>query len=291
MDRDMDEVSALLSRGYEAFDAEDWALAGDLLAQAAPRLPHDERGNATWFDAALAYKFARDWPRAYTVGKQAAALVERGREEPAFWNLAIAATALRDWDTARDSWAGYGIPIPPGDGEIIADFGVTCVRITTELGKEVVWARRLCPTRARVASVPFHPGRRFGEVILHDGAPTGEREVSGGTVPVFDEISVFAESPLPTLSVTVDAAAPADLDALADLFWAEDLGVEPLGSGVNLCACCSEGTVRSPGAALSGRQTVLLGAPDAKAREILDRWVAAAATERSWENLHLASRP
>jgi hypothetical protein len=48
--------------------------------------------------------------------KQAAARAARGVQDPTFWNLGIAATVLRDWATARDSWSGYGIDLPAGDG-------------------------------------------------------------------------------------------------------------------------------------------------------------------------------
>ena len=38
-----------------------------------------------------------------------------------------------------------------------------------------MWVRRLCPTRARVVSVPFDPIRGYGEIVVHDGEPKGDR--------------------------------------------------------------------------------------------------------------------
>ncbi|GAA2466379.1 hypothetical protein [Winogradskya humida] len=70
-------VKETMGRAYTAFEAEDWPLAGELLATAAPSLT-GETAAATWFDAALAYKFARDWPRAYEMGKIAVTHVRRG---------------------------------------------------------------------------------------------------------------------------------------------------------------------------------------------------------------------
>src|SRR5690242_7952776 len=248
---------ALVKQAYQAFEAEDWDQAADLLEKAARADPDGPGSAALWFDAALAHKFRRDWPQAYALGQEAAARAPREQEDPAFWNLGIAATILREWATARDAWAGYGVSLPPGDGEIDDDFGLTAVRIGTPGGgQEVVWAQRICPARARVLSVPFDPARRFGEVVVHDGAPNGERVVDGRRYPVFDELARFAESDLATLSVTVTAPAPDDVEALLTAFQEHDLGAEVLGSGEQLCKCCSEGSRTLSRAVAAGRQTV-----------------------------------
>lgn len=281
------EVGNLVRDGYAAWEAEDWPAAGRLLEQAAPGETDRRKQAVLWFDAALAFKFARDWPKAYELGKHAAALVPRDEQDPAYWNLGIAATVLKDWPTARDAWAGYGVQLPPGEGEILANLGPTCVRIQTDEGEEVVWARRLCPTRAKVISVPFHPSRRYGEVVLHDGAPNGERVFQEARYPVFDEIMLFAPSDTPTLSVLVTAADVADTEALADLFAERDFGSEVMSSRSMLCKCCSEGTVTQQRTFEAGSQQVLLGAPEDAARGLLDVWQAAGPDARSWSNLHV----
>lgn len=281
------DVTRLTRDGYAAWDAEDWPTAGRLLQQAAAGSKDGRNTAVLWFDAALAFKFARDWPRAYELGKRAAAMVPRGKQEPAFWNLGIAATVLKQWDDARDAWAGYGVALPPGEGEILEDLGPTCVRIETEGGQEVVWAQRVCPTRARVISMPFHPSRRFGEVVLHDGVPNGERLVGGARFPVFDEIMLFTLSDIPTLSVLITAGEVADTEALAELFSERDFGAEVMSSRVNLCKCCSEGTVTQERTVEAGSQQVLLGAPEDAARGLLDLWKAGQPDARSWSNLHL----
>ncbi|WP_155372440.1 tetratricopeptide repeat protein [Catellatospora vulcania] len=274
---------------YTAFEAEDWPLAGQRLAGAAALLPTGKVQQATWFDAALAYKFARDWPRAFEHGRTAASLVRRGKQEPAFWNLGIAATMLREWDTARDAWAGYGLRLPPGTGEIDEDLGPTCVRIETEGGQEVVWAVRVCPTRARIVNVPFHPSRRFGEVVLHDGVPNGERVYGDLTVPVFDEIALFTPSDLATLTVDAEASEQADVEALAELFAQEKYGMELPSTRRDMCACCSASTVRQERVVPVGSQQILLAAPLDHARELLDRWQAERPAARAWANLHPAA--
>lgn len=283
-------VGGLVEAGYAAWEAEDWPTAGRLLAQAAEEADQHRQAEL-WFDAALACKFARDWPKAHEFGRHAVALASRGEQDPAFWNLGIAATALRDWPTARDAWAGYGVELPPGEGEIVEDLGPTCVRIETGGGQEVVWARRLCPTRARVISVPFHASRRFGEIVLHDGVPNGERVVQGTRFPVFDEIMLFTVSDMPTLSARVTSGEVADTEALADLFADQEFGAEVMSSRSVLCKCCSEGTVTQEPTVEAGSQWVLLGAPEDAARGLLEAWRSAAPHARSWSGLHVVEVP
>lgn len=265
----------------DAWNAQAWARSAALYEQLAIQAPDDPRIGDWWYDAALAQKFLRNWAEAYRLGLHAAANATRGTQDPAFWNLGIAATILREWATARDAWEGYGITLPPGDGPIEGNFGRACVRLN---GAEVVWVQRLCPTRARVINVPFDTSRRYGEIVVHDGEPKGDRVVGDETYRVFDELTLFEASDLPTLSVTVTAAEPADLDALGDLLDAQGLGFEPLGNGQVLCQCCSEGSVEH---SRGGEQRCLIAAPPDQARQILDAWQAP--TTRTWSNLHTAT--
>jgi len=274
-------------RAREAWVAEDWRQSAALYEQAALEAPADPRIGDWWYDAALAHKFLRDWPQAYRLGVKAAAHAPRGQQDPAFWNLGIAATILRDWTTARDAWDGYGVSLAPGDGPIDGKFGQACVRLSTAEGHEVVWVQRLCPTRARVVSVPFAVSRRFGEIVVHDGEPKGDRVVDGRTYRVFDELMVFEPSAMPTLAVTVTAAQPADLDALADALSDSGFGFEPLANGQRLCRCCSEGRVDQQHLVLSGEQRCLIAAPADEARTILDNWRAQGT--REWRDLHPAA--
>jgi hypothetical protein len=280
-------VEEHVEQAAAAWEAREWAQAATLYERLATRAPDDPRAGEWWYDAALAQKFLRNWPEAYRLGIQAAAKAPRGEQDPAFWNLGIAATILRDWTTARDAWEGFGISLPPGDGPIEGDFGRACVRLTGPAGSEVVWVHRLCPTRARVINVPFDVTRRYGEVVVHDGEPKGDRVVDDQTYRVFDELVRFEESDLRTLSVTVTAAEPADLEALGQAFDAGGFGFEPLRSGQILCACCSEGTVTPPVISLSGEQHCLIAAPPERAREILAAWQTP--TTRAWRDLHAAT--
>ncbi|MYW64517.1 tetratricopeptide repeat protein [Streptomyces sp. SID8379] len=294
---DKAEARGLIDQAYEAWDKEEWARAAELYERVLAHFPDEEPSAAWWYDAALAHKFLRDWDKAYALGKEAAARAERGTNDPAFWNLGIAATILRDWATARDAWDGFGIALNPGEGPIEQDLGPVAVRLDTDGQQEVVWGRRLCPTRARVLNVPVTGGRRFGEIVVHDGAPNGERVSGGNTYPVFDELLLFEPSDLPTWQATVSVAQEADLEALLELFTEHDFGAEPASAVRMLCACCSEGTVETAesvesgegngGTLHAGAQTVSFAAPEAETRRLLDDW-AATGPGREWSGLEAA---
>lgn len=281
------EAKQLIEQAYQAWDAEEWLRAAELFEEVLVHFPDEKPSAVWWYDAALAYKFLRNWQKAYELGREAAARAPRDEGDPAYWNLGIAATIQREWATARDAWAGFGIELPDGEGEIDAPFGNACVRLDTGGQQEVVWVQRLCPTRGRVVNVPVTGGRRYGEIVVHDGVPNGERIVDGTTYPVFDELLLFEPSELPTLEVTVNAGERADLEALLVLFAEHGYGAEPASSVRMLCACCSEGTHEQERTADAGAQQVSLGAPAAEARLLLERWAGETVIGRSWSGLGL----
>ena len=273
----------LYKRAQQAWETEDWPVAAELWERLARRYPDIPAAEAWWYNAALAQKFLRNWAKAYELGREAAARAERGTEDPAFWNLGIAATIMEDWATARDAWRGYGLSIPDGAGEIELDWGITPIRLITG-GGEVVWAVRLCPARARVLSVPTpESGRRFGEVVVHDGAPNGERTVNGQVYSVFDELLLWRASDLPTSTVEVVAATPEDVRALAELFDQHGYGAEPASAVRLICACCSAGSVsQNPDHETAGGQRVYVAAPADRIPALMDAWCAAAPDRRRW---------
>ncbi|MDX2598975.1 tetratricopeptide repeat protein [Streptomyces caniscabiei] len=282
------EAKGLIQQAYEAWDAEEWQRAADLYEQVLAHFPDEGPSAEWWYDAALGHKFLRNWDKAYELGVQAAARAPRGEGDPAFWNLGIAATIRRDWAVARDAWAGFGLDVPAGEGAIEGRFGHACVRLDTDGEREVVWIERLCPTRGRVVNVPVTGGRRYGEIVLHDGQPNGERVVDGTTFPVFDELLLFEASDLPTLRVTVAVGESADLEALVALFADHDFGAETADSLTVHCACCSEGTIHKEHTQTrTGAQCLRLAAPEEDARRLLDLWAGEKAIGRSWSGLEI----
>jgi hypothetical protein len=278
---------SVFERAYQAWDAQDWPVAATLLEEAA-RAADGVEAYRLWFDAALAHKFLRDWPRAFELGRTAAGLAQRGVQDPAFWNLGIAATALHEWETARDAWLGYGIELKSTEGEVLENFGMTPVRLDPEGRSEVVWAQRICPTRAVVRSIPVRAHRTFGDVILHDGAPNGSRTVNGRSFSVFDEIAVWKPSGIPTWTVRIEADAAGTQDLL-ELFARTELGAEPASSLQPICKCCSSGDVEQhePHAEAADGQEFWLAAPQEATFSLLHLWQSGDTDRRGYRDVTL----
>jgi hypothetical protein len=200
----------------------------------------DSSWSVPWYNLGLLAKERHDWNASRRNNQEA---VRRDpTDEAAWWNLGIAATALSDWVEARRAWSGYGIEIPAGAGEIIADFGSTPIRINAQADGEVVWSRRIDPARAFISSVPLpESGHRHGDLILHDGAPNGYRMLHGREVAVFDEIEILTPSRLGTFETTVFVESVEDLAALERIFGTAGGGAEDWSSIRNICKQCSEG--------------------------------------------------
>jgi hypothetical protein len=305
-----------------SIDAEDpagrAAALERLVAEVVRRHPDD---SAFWYDRGMYAKWRRDWPASVEYNRRALDLLPAGerREEAAAWNLGIAATAVRDWATAREAWTAYGIEHPelsaaPDPGAPIdGDFGPAPVRLNADprfVGHEplvldgrtwqaeVVWGVRLCPARIRVLNVPTpESGHRFGDVVLHDGDPVGTRRLGDRELSVFNEIELWERSPVPTLTAAVHAPDAADVQELAELFDAGGRAAEDWTANVRmLCRECSEGSPdhdhhhhSHDDAVWSHERTLGIAADLDMARSVLDDWAGVGAG-RSWGGLDVALR-
>ncbi|HEY0394585.1 MAG TPA: hypothetical protein VGD01_08815 [Candidatus Elarobacter sp.] len=263
------------------------------MAEVLARVVVAEPENAVaWYELGLAHKYLGDWRQSADANLRALAIVSEPGD-PAWWNLGIAATALRDWALARKAWRGYGIDDPGlGDGTspIELAWNISPVRIRSDDGEsvEVVWGRRLCPARIRIESIPYPAsGHRWGDVVLHDGAPNGERRVGETTFPVFDELERWSPSEIPTLQVSVRCATEDDALALVDLFRAASFDAEDWSTNVRqLCKACSAGRPEPHEHAFpTGGEHRLFGiaAPVGLASRTLRSWRDAAPATRDFE--------
>ena len=158
-------------------------------------------------------------------------------------------------------------------------------------GAEVVWCRRICPARAVIQNVPLPESRhRWGDVVLHDGEPVGERELRPGVLrAVFNEIERLEPSPTPTLSVQVTCPAPDDSADLHRAFDHAGLVAEEWSSSYRvLCRACSEGRPEADhdhtAAEWSVERTFGVAGELVAAADVLRRW-AARGGGRSWADL------
>ena len=201
----------------------------------------DPEKSESYYNIGLIYKYRKDWPKSFEYNRRANALDPE--DEAARWNLAIAATALRDWTTAREAWKDQGITLQ-GEGQINDNFGQTPVRLNPDGDNaEVVWARRLDPVRARIENIPMpSSGYRCGDIVLHDGAAVGYRMLGERECAVFNVLELFEPSRLATFELLVDLTTRDDTEHLLKSFRTAELDVEDWTASFRvLCRQCSEG--------------------------------------------------
>ena len=232
----MPTVDELLDEAQNT-DDEDLALSKYLAA-----LELDFNDSRIHYNIGLIHKYRGQWRDSFRYNKRALELDED--HEATRWNLGIAATALRDWKTARDMWTRCGITIEGKEGPIEGNYSSTPVRIDPDGEAEVVWARRICPVRARIQNIPFpESGVAHGDVVLHDGAPVGHRlDQNGREKPVFNMLEMFETGEYSTYVVNALAANEQVITQLEKLCEARELAVEDWHADVNvICRACSEG--------------------------------------------------
>ena len=173
--------------GWELVDAAD-----PLLREAGRSRPGD---TAVQFDLGVLLKLRGEWPQSHICLRRVVAA--HPEERSAWWHLGVVCTALADWPGAREAWGQVGFDLPPGDGDFASPGEPTPVRLPTAPGApadhEVVWGERLCPARVRLTGLPCWPqGGEYGDVVLVDGAATGELTgPDGRKVPILPALAVL----------------------------------------------------------------------------------------------------
>ena len=234
-------ADALRQRAHAAYDAGDLVEARtrfDALLAAMP-----DSADAHYMQG-LVCKYLRDWPISLRHNLQSLALRSEA-DEASQWNAAIAATALSDWAEARRQWKHCGIAIPDGDGDgaINMHFGVASIRLNAWGSGETLFGRRIDPARARLINVPLpDSGYRYGDIVLHDGAATGQRRFHQSIVPVLNALQRLETSEFQTFAVFAACPRSEDVDALVDARVPGVAFIEDWTESVShLCLRCSYG--------------------------------------------------
>jgi len=232
------EISGLLEQALARFDEGNFAAAAPLYRSI---LEVDGSLVGCWHDLGIVTKRLGLWEECRAVNRRALEL--KHDDEGAAWNLGIAGTALSDWATARHGWRTAGLEVPDGEGPLEMELGPVPIRVANDTNPEVVWCRRIDPARALVLSVPTAvTGRRYRDLLLHDGSSNGERLLDGRPVPVFDELAVLAPSPFSTYEARVEVERPEDVAGLESLVERAGGVSEDWTASVRyLCQACSEG--------------------------------------------------
>jgi len=205
----------------------------------------DPTFSAAWFNLGLLYKRRRNWRECFLASREA--VRADARNEGAWWNLGIAATALRRWTAAREAWAFHKIPMPKGDGPPDAHFGSAPVRLKPEAGAEEVWGEQVDAARIRLTGVPSpDSGYRFGDIVLRDGVPLGERERDGARAPLFEVLELWQPCDLGLFELVLEPSAVAGVAALVESAgWAwREVSKDEAGRGIAWVAAPSEALLR-----------------------------------------------
>jgi hypothetical protein len=267
------EADRLHEEGVALSDAGDSEGA---LAKYREALALDLNRPSTLYNVGLIYKRRAAWVESFRFNKLAHAL--KPDDEPSAWNLAIAATALHDWNTARAVWGALRPTVGPGD-----DFGVMPVRLNPQDDAEVVWARRVSPVLAQLISIPFAESAfRYRDFVLLDREPVGYRTQKGREYPVLNVLDLVKPSRFYSMyEASLTAPERADLEALKALCADAGIAFEDWSESVRfICRACSEGRPREHHDAgdrdeswIAQRSVALATTWDAQIESVLDTWI------------------
>jgi tetratricopeptide (TPR) repeat protein len=267
-------------QGRKFLDAGAWEKAEASFRKAIDISPNS---SVTWYNLGLVYKNQKKWNESLDCNQRATLL--NPKDEAALWNLGIAATALSQWNLARQSWKKFGIEIPDGDGELRMDLGPVPIRLNPDDSGEVIWCSRIDPARAIIRSVPLPSSRhRFGDLLLHDGAPNGFRIIQGKKIPVFDELQLLESSKYSTFEVVATTDSLDDIHALIELAIQQNMGGEDWSTIRPLCKECSEGTPHEHSAdrfqSQSEKHIGIASRNEIELDEVLESWLISYPTAR-----------
>lgn len=233
-----DDEDRLYDAAYLAMDE---GRLGDAVDLFSAMLERDDDPSLSYM-LGLAHKYRRDWASSLAANLRSIARSDE-KNEAAIWNAAIAATAMGDWEQARRLWTDYGITLPAGAGPIEGRFGVCCIRLNPWADGETVYAQRIDPARAVLLNVPLpDSGYRWGDIVLNDGARTGERQYGQGVVPVLNALQLLERSTFDTFAVFASADSEADVEALEAMSLPGLGSIEDWTHNIrHLCLRCSYG--------------------------------------------------
>ncbi len=171
------------------------------------------------------YKYHNDWKAAFHYGQRA---IENGADKAEMWrNFAIAATALKKWQIARNAWNKVGFQLKEVKHAPNFDMGIIPIRLRYDNFHEIVWAKQIDPARAIIESIPDPVSdRNYGDLILIDFKITGYRIVKGKKMPVYDELELIKRSHYRNYLVFLHDSQKNEVNLLDQLCWNEDLGFD-----------------------------------------------------------------
>jgi tetratricopeptide (TPR) repeat protein len=235
----MNEFDILLEKARELTEEGNEKEAIEIYNQLIKDVPN---WSVPYYNLGLIYKYQNDWQKSFYLNLKSTEL--NSDDDSSWWNLGIAATALKNWRIVRTAWNQFGLNLEINDEEVNTGKWHTPIRLNPDSDAEVVWAVRIDPARAIVKSIPLPQCKhRYGDLILNDGAPVGTRMVDGQEYSVFNELELLEKSNYKTFSVIVFTEEDKHRDKLFELLDDYEFPHENWTSTIRiLCKQCSEGT-------------------------------------------------
>lgn len=171
------------------------------------------------------YKLRREWKPAYHYGLRAVDL--NPFDERVWETLAISATALAEWETARQAWNQLGYEFKKSDEALHLDLGLVPVCLNPTSQPEIVEARRIDPVRASIESIPQpSSGRRYKDLVLIDSKAESIFFHQGRRLPVHPELQLLKQSVWRTYAVLLETDSMEDVHILSGLCTKALLGFD-----------------------------------------------------------------
>lgn len=163
------------------------------------------------------YKLRQDWKATLHYSKKAIAL--NVQDQTSWWNVGIAATALKKPRLAQRVWQKFGYRQH--------DFPMVCVQTLWGSQIEILAVRPIDPARGIIVNIP-HPAseQRYQDVVLFDREVLGYNILQRKKIPIHASLGVFKRSMFHTFSCQLEDAEIPDIKLLEQLCYEANLGFE-----------------------------------------------------------------
>lgn len=220
----------------------------------------------------LIYKQRQDWKGALYYNKKAVALNPSNRD--AWWDLGIAATALKRRRIARNVWTKFGVY-----QKNKREKGKASIRLKVGPQFEIVEVNLLDPALAMISSIPFpNADRRFKDIILYDRTVSGYYRSKGIKLPVYEELGLHKRSVYQTASCWLHEVGEKEVKKLEELCLQNDMGFEvwsnvQLNTNMSMTGAVPEyHNLPTLNAGLGGVWVALSAKSVGQLRSLLDSW-------------------
>lgn len=169
------------------------------------------------------YKYRQEWKPALHYNKRTVAL--QVDHQQAWWDVGIAATALKKHRLARRVWTKFGYSPKQKQWEPAS------VQLSYRGHLELMWVQRVSPCLGYIRSIPQPAsGRRYGDLVLIDNILKGHHNSGPYRLPIYDELGVLKGSHYRSFSCLLLQPSDSDIQLLQKLCFDRKMGFEVWGN-------------------------------------------------------------